>query len=101
MFLFSNGNLLNPAVFNDTIRTLLKSHLGSAASQLSSHSLRAAIPSALAKKPELQNSADIKGWEDGIVIAAVGTLGSILKGRKRFLERFAIYSPPRLASHSR
>ena len=62
VFLFSNGNLLTPAVFNDTIRTLLKSHLGSAASQLSSHSLRAAIPSALAKKPELQNSADIKGW---------------------------------------
>ena len=62
VFLFSNGTLLTPAVFNDTIRSLLKPHLGSAASQLSSHSLRAAIPSALAKKPELQNSADIKGW---------------------------------------
>ena len=62
IFMFENGNLLTPAVFNETLRSLLSTHLGSAANQISSHSLRAAIPSALAKKPELQNSEDIKGW---------------------------------------
>ena len=62
VFIFNNGDLLTPAVFNDTIRKLLRIHLGETANQLSSHSLRAAIPSALAKKPELQNSVDIKGW---------------------------------------
>ena len=62
IFMFKNGTLLTPAVFNETLRSLLRAHLGSAANQISSHSLRAAIPSALAKNPELQNSADIKGW---------------------------------------
>ena len=62
VFLFANGTLLTPSVFNDTIRSLLKAHIGNEARNFSSHSLRAAIPSALAKKPELQNSADIKGW---------------------------------------
>ena len=62
VFLFANGNLLTPAVLNDTIRSLLASHLGKESNSFSSHSLRAAIPSALAKKPGLQNNSDIKGW---------------------------------------
>ena len=62
VFLFAYGNLLTPAVLNNTNRSLLASHLGNESKSFSSHSLRAAIPSALAKKPGLQNNSDIKGW---------------------------------------
>ena len=55
VFQFSSGNLLTPESFNKSLRLLLTPHLGS-------HSMRAAIPSALAKFPRLANSEDIKGW---------------------------------------
>jgi len=62
VFSFSDGKPLTPPVFNDTLRTLLRPYLGSSSDQLSSHSLRAAIPSILATRPDLANDQDIKGW---------------------------------------
>ena len=62
VFQFSSGNLLTPESFNKSLRLLLTPHLGNDAQHFSSHSMRAAIPSALAKFPRLANSEDIKGW---------------------------------------
>ena len=62
VFTFESGILLSPKNFNLTLRNLLSPVLGSAASQFSSHSLRAGIPSALARFPGLVEDEDIKGW---------------------------------------
>ena len=62
VFMFAGGKPLTPPVFNQTLRDLLRPVLGSSADQLSSHSLRAAIPSVLAKSPDLASDQDIKGW---------------------------------------
>jgi hypothetical protein len=62
VFAFSSGKLLTPAVFNSTIRTLLRPHLGSLSSEFSSHSFRAGIPSALAMHPDTGLKDQIKGW---------------------------------------
>ena len=62
VFSFGGGKPLTPPVFNQTMRDLLRPFLGPSADQLSSHSLRAAIPSVLAKSPDLASDQDIKGW---------------------------------------
>ena len=62
VFIFDSGVLLSPRNFNSTLRSLLSPILGLAANQFSSHSLRAGIPSALARFPGLVEDEDIKGW---------------------------------------
>ena len=62
VFCFKNSKPLTPPVFNQTLRSLLEPFIGISSLQYSSHSLRAAIPSALAKTPYLANDQDIKGW---------------------------------------
>jgi len=62
VFMFAGGKPLTPPVFNQTLRDLLRPVLGSSADQLSSHSFCAAIPSVLAKSPDLASDQDIKGW---------------------------------------
>ena len=62
VFKFETGKLLTPAKLNTIIRNLLHNTLGQAALQYSSHSLRAAIPSALARFPELARDEDVMGW---------------------------------------
>jgi hypothetical protein len=60
VFTFKNGRFLSPQNFNSTLRSLLVPHLGSSASEYSSHSFRAAVPSALARFPQLACEDDIK-----------------------------------------
>ena len=62
VFSFDSGKLLTPLNFNNTIRSLLRPHLGNIAEEYSSHSFRAAIPSALAKLPNLASEDEIKCW---------------------------------------
>ncbi len=62
VFQFSNGNLLTAKVLNDTIRNLLKPIIGEQAMQISGHSFRAALPSAMANDPAATNDRDIKQW---------------------------------------
>ena len=62
VFAFENGKLLTAVSFNLCIRNLLKKHLGVKSMELSSHSFRAAIPSALAKFPDKSVKDNIKDW---------------------------------------
>ena len=62
VFSFSTGRNLTLKEFNSTVSNLLKTHLGEDSSQISGHSFRAAIPSTLAKFPELASSDEIMGW---------------------------------------
>ena len=62
VFAFENGKLLSANNFNLSIRNLLKKHLGAKSMELSSHSFRAAIPSALAKFPDKGVKENIKDW---------------------------------------
>ena len=62
VFSFPEERPLTPPVFNQTLRDLLLPLLGPSSAQFSSHSLRAAIPSVLATRPDLANDMDIKGW---------------------------------------
>ena len=62
VFSFSSGKNLTPKEFNSTISCLLSSHLRDDSSNISGHSFRAAIPSALARFPELASSDEIMGW---------------------------------------
>ena len=62
VFRFENGVFLTKKKFNGVIQNLLSVHIGSKAGQISCHSFRAAIPSALARFPNIANDWDIKGW---------------------------------------
>ena len=62
VFCFKNGSLLTLSTFNTTVRTLLQSTMGNSSREYSSHSFRAAIPSALAACPDTANSEEIKIW---------------------------------------
>jgi len=62
VFMFSNGTLLTPQKFNDTIRQLLCNKMGPICKNITGHSFRAGIPSILAKFPELANDEHIMGW---------------------------------------
>lgn len=62
VFQFDNGKNLTMESFNACIQDLLAPHIGHCSRNISCHSFRAAIPSALARFPEVANEADIKGW---------------------------------------
>ena len=62
VFRFKNGILLTPSAFNNTMRNILSASLGPLALDYSSHSFRAAIPSALAKSPDVGTRELIKLW---------------------------------------
>jgi hypothetical protein len=62
VFMFKNGKLLTPSIFNRTLRELLKSELGHESEYFSSHSFRAAIPAMLAEHPNVASQEAIMGW---------------------------------------
>ena len=62
VFTFKNGSLLTPVTFNCAIRNLLLGPLGKMSSDYSSHSFRVAIPSTLAKSPDIATRDLIKLW---------------------------------------
>ena len=62
VFRFESGKLLTKALFNTTVRSLLARQIGIFNKNISGHSFRAGIPSALAKYPSIANSSDIMGW---------------------------------------
>jgi hypothetical protein len=62
VFMFESGKLLTPSTLNSTLHTLLYPHIGKSAEQITGHSFRAALPSALANRPDLANDEDIKLW---------------------------------------
>ena len=62
VFKFDNGIILTQSTLNTTLRELLSPHIGEAATLISGHSFRAAIPSALANRPDLANDDEIKIW---------------------------------------
>ena len=62
VFKFKSGQLLTSTKLNATLRTLLVPHIGEAAHLISGHSFRAALPSALANRPDLANDEEIKLW---------------------------------------
>lgn len=62
VFCFSSGKLLTPSTFNSTIRSLLHKHIGHLSNEISSHSFRAGIPSALAKHPCKNTVTTIQNW---------------------------------------
>jgi len=62
VFRFDSGKLLTQENFNKTLKFLLKPIVGSSASEYTSHSLRAAIPSALDKFPHLSSDEDVQSW---------------------------------------
>ncbi len=62
VFAFSDGDLLTPKKFTDTIKGLLFKHVRNAANQLTGHSFRAGIPAALAEHPDLASDHEIMIW---------------------------------------
>jgi len=62
VFMFENGKLLTKNSFNSTIKQILSLTLGKNSCYIYGHSFRAAIPSLLAKHPEISNRRDILGW---------------------------------------
>jgi len=62
VFCFENGKLLTPSLLTSTMRSLLHPRIGAAAEQLSGHSFRAALPSALANNDVLASDEEIKLW---------------------------------------
>lgn len=62
VFKFENGSFLTKDLMNVYIVHFLKPHLGNEASSYSCRSFRAALPSALAAHPILENDVSIKRW---------------------------------------
>jgi hypothetical protein len=62
VFQFENGKNLCTAVLNKTLFQLLYPVLGNSASEITSHSFRAGIPSAMASFPDLTSKYDIQCW---------------------------------------
>jgi hypothetical protein len=62
VFCFSSGKCLTTRIMNDILKHLLLPHIGPQSEEISGHSFRAAIPSVLAKFPEISNSEEIMGW---------------------------------------
>jgi len=62
VFEFDNGVLLTPSVFNTILQNLLRPHVGTRACLYTSHSFRAALPSAMAADPIACNSVELKQW---------------------------------------
>jgi hypothetical protein len=62
VFKFKSGLCLSTGKFTELVRALLASHLGKESQEISGHSFRPAIPSELAKFPEMSSSEEIMGW---------------------------------------
>jgi hypothetical protein len=62
VFSFPNGNPLSAKNLVSSVQGLLAKHIGSNALQLSGHSFRAAIPTALANNPSLATDQEIMIW---------------------------------------
>ncbi len=62
VFQFKSGKNLCSAQLNIILQNLLCPIIGPAAYQISGHSFRAGLPSAMASKPDLANDKDIKAW---------------------------------------
>lgn len=62
VFIFDSGILLTPTRVNEYLRDLLKPVLGADYGEISGHSFRAAIPSALAGNSDIASEDDIKCW---------------------------------------
>jgi hypothetical protein len=62
VFMFNNGKLLTPHMFNKTFRELLSHSMGEDAKYFSSYSFRAAIPAALANHPNIASQEAVMGW---------------------------------------
>ena len=62
VFRFQNGRLLTAKILNVTIQNLLRPVIGPSANQISGHSFRAALPSAMANDPIATNDTDIRNW---------------------------------------
>ena len=62
VFQFNNGKNICSAQLNSILYKLLKPIIGETASQITGHSFRAGLPSALANNPNMANDNDIKSW---------------------------------------
>ena len=62
VFSFSDGTCLTSSQFTAEIKTLLSEVFGPAISNLSGHSFRAGIPSALCNRPDIASEDDVKCW---------------------------------------
>jgi hypothetical protein len=62
VFSFQNGGFLTTKLLTETIRNLLKKHIGASANQITGHSFRAGIPAALAEHPDLASDHEIMIW---------------------------------------
>lgn len=62
VFQFANGKNLCSSLLNKILVELLTPTLGESAKEITGHSFRAGLPSALANNPTLANCKDIKAW---------------------------------------
>ena len=62
VFTFENGKFLTQETLIRTMRELLSKHIGQNAKNISGHSFRAGIPSALSDCPDLASDEDIRKW---------------------------------------
>jgi hypothetical protein len=62
VFQFEDGTNLTAKKLTCCMRNHIKNYLGDVASEYSGHSLRAGIPSALANRPDVVASTEIKQW---------------------------------------
>jgi integrase len=62
VFKLKNGTFLTTTTINNTLHKLLTPFLGEAAKSISGHSFRAALASALASRPDLATSDDVRNW---------------------------------------
>jgi hypothetical protein len=62
VFEFENGSLLTPLIFNNCIKEFLRPYIGDHADQITSHSFRAALPSAMGADPIACKSVELKQW---------------------------------------
>ncbi len=62
VFMFDTGKLLTKQNFNLTVKKLLSKRLNLSADLISGHSFRQAIPTILAKHPEMVRDNHIMGW---------------------------------------
>ena len=62
VFCFDSGKLLTKQNFNATLQQLLANDIGKSGYKISGHSFRQAIPTVLAKYPDLVKDNHIMGW---------------------------------------
>ena len=62
VFMLENSKLLTSALLNSTIFKLLNPVIGESAKMITGHSFRAALPSALANRPDIASDEDVRKW---------------------------------------